>query len=109
MRRALVVVGLLGLLGLQAACGPTRSTSYLLDADVQIQAAKTAGADKTAPYEWTAANLYLQKAREEVGYSDYETALDFAEKAARFATEARAKAMAARQQGSSSPTSAPSP
>ncbi len=104
MQRPLAAVVLLGL---TAACGPTRSTAYLLDADVEIQAAKTAGADKAAPYEYTSANLYLLKAREEVGYSDFETALDFAEKAAKFAKEARAKAMDARnkQQGGNAPVS----
>ena len=78
-----------------SACGPVRSTAYLLDADVQIQAARTAGAEKYAPYEWTAANLYLRKAREEVGYSDFQAGVEFSEKASRFANEAREKALAA--------------
>src|SRR3989442_14107612 len=74
-------------------CGPVQSTAYLLDADVQIEAARTAQADKYAPYEWTAANLYIHKAREEVGYSDFEVAVDFAQKASKYANEARDKAM----------------
>lgn len=78
------------------ACGPIQSTAYLLDAEVQIQAARTAGAETLSPYEWTSANLYLDKAREEVGYSDYEVAVRFAEKAARSAADARAKALAAK-------------
>ena len=77
------------------ACGPVQSTAYLLDAEVQIEAARTAGAEKYAPYEWTAANLYIHKAREEVGFSDFEVALDFAQKASRFANEAKEKAMSA--------------
>jgi hypothetical protein len=76
-----------------SSCGPIQSTAYLLDADVQIQAAKTAGADKYAPYEWTAANLYLRKAREEVGYADFEVAVDFAQKASKYANDARERAM----------------
>jgi hypothetical protein len=96
----------LGLLG--SACGPMQSTAYLLDADVQIQSAKTAGADKVAPYEWTAANLYLHKAREEVGYSDYGVAVDFAQKASKYANEARAKAMALKRD-EAPPALAPSP
>jgi hypothetical protein len=87
-------------LGLAAAvsagCGPVQSTAYLLDAEVQIQAARTAGAERLAPYEWTSANLYLTKAREEVGYSDYEVAVRFAERASRLAADARTKAMAAK-------------
>lgn len=78
-----------------ASCGPLRSTAFLLDADVALEAARTAGAEELAPYEFTAAHLYLQKAREEVGYSDYEVALDFAKKASKFANEARDKALAA--------------
>ncbi|AKJ01960.1 hypothetical protein ATI61_103679 [Archangium gephyra] len=91
MKRLLVLVAAAGAV---AGCGPLRSTSNLLDAEVQIQAARTAGAEKLAPYEWTAANLYIRKAREEVGYSDFQAGVDFAEKAARFAAEARTKAMA---------------
>lgn len=94
MTTRLLALGLL--VAGMAACGPVQSTAYLLDAEVQIQAARTAGAETLSPYEWTSANLYLTKAREEVGYSDYEVAVRFAEKAARFAADARAKAMAAK-------------
>ncbi len=89
-RAAALLVGLA-----LASCGPVQSTAYLLDAEVQIQAARTAGAEKYAPYEWTAANLYIHKAREEVGYSDFEVAVDFAQKASRYANEAKEKAMSA--------------
>ena len=91
MKRLLVLVAAAGTL---AGCGPLKSTSHLLDAEVQIQAARTAGAEKLAPYEWTAANLYIRKAREEVSYSDYQAGVDFAEKASRFANQAREQAMA---------------
>ncbi len=91
MKRLLVLVAVAGAL---AGCGPLKSTTHLLDAEVQIQAARTAGAEKLAPYEWTAANLYIHKAREEVSYSDYQAGVDFAEKASRFANEAREKAIA---------------
>jgi len=91
MKRLLALVAAAGAL---AGCGPVRATSNLLDAEVQIQAARTAGAEKLAPYEWTAANLYIRKAREEVSYSDYQAGVDFAEKASRFANQAREQAMA---------------
>ncbi len=81
--------------GALSGCGPVRSTANILDAEVQIQAARTAGAEKLAPYEWTAANLYIHKAREEVSYSDYQAGVDFAVKASKYANEAREKAMAA--------------
>lgn len=88
------LVSLLVFVGAVSACGPVQSTAYLLDADVALEAARTAGADKYAPYEFTSARLYLVKAREEVGYSDFEVAVDFAKKASRFANEAREKALA---------------
>jgi hypothetical protein len=100
MKRLSVLVAVAGAL---SACGPVKSTANLLDAEVQIQAARTAGAEKLAPYEWTAANLYIQKAREEVGYSDYQAGVDFAVKASRFANEAREKAMAAAAESTDSP------
>jgi len=76
-----------------AACGPVQSTAYLMDAEVQLEAARTAQAERYAPYEWTAANLYYRKSKEEIGYSDYEQAVDYAQKAQKFALAARDNAM----------------
>jgi hypothetical protein len=42
-----------------------------------------------APYEYYSAVEYLHKAREEVGYSDYEAAVDYAREARSFARSAR--------------------
>jgi hypothetical protein len=88
---------LLALLGLTfvAGCGPAQSTSALIDADVEIEGARSAGAQAAAPYEITTAEAYLKKARELAGYSQYENAAIFAGKARDFATEARVKALAA--------------
>lgn len=83
----------LALVGALAGCGPIQSTGYLIDADVQIEAARTAGAERYAPYEWTSANLYFEKAKDKVGYSEYEVAVDYAQKASRFANEAKARAI----------------
>ena len=91
---ALRLAVLAALSGALCACGPIKSTAFLLDAEVQIEAARTAGADKLSPYEWTAANLYIHKAREEVGYSDFEAGVEYAGKASKFANDARDKAMA---------------
>lgn len=74
-------------------CGPWQSTAYQMDAETMLEAARTAQADKLAPYEWTAANLYLHKSKEEVGYSDFEQAVDFGKKAVDFATRARDNAL----------------
>jgi hypothetical protein len=95
VRHATCAVALWILLAAGSGCGPIKSTAFLLDAEVQIEAAKTAGAEKLAPYEWTSANLYIHKAREEVGYSDFETGVEYAGKASKYANDARDKAMAA--------------
>jgi len=88
---------LLALLGLTFAvgCGPIQSTSALIDADVEIEGARAAGAQTAATMEFTSAEAYLKKARELAGYSQYENAAVFATKATELAKEARAKALAA--------------
>ncbi|HEY3449750.1 MAG TPA: hypothetical protein VGK67_25575 [Myxococcales bacterium] len=81
------------------ACGPTQSTALIMDGDVQLEAARMADAPKLAPYEFTAAEVYLHKAREEQGYSDFDISIDFGKKAVKFATEAKKKSMAAKADG----------
>ncbi|MCA2980527.1 MAG: DUF4398 domain-containing protein [Myxococcaceae bacterium] len=88
MREVRRLAGVVALLAL-AGCGPVQSTGLLMDADVMLEAARTAQAERLAPYEWTAAQLYLHKSREEVGYSEYEQAVGYAKKAVDFATRAR--------------------
>jgi hypothetical protein len=92
-------MGALVALALVTGCGPTRSTALIMDAEVELEAARTADAPKLAPYEYTAAAAYLKKAREEQGYSDFEVAIDFAEKAVKNAREAKRRAMAAKNEG----------
>jgi len=82
-----------------SGCGPTQSTALIMDADVQLEAARAADGPKLAPYEYTAAEAYLRKAREEQGYADFEVSIDFGRKAVKFATEAKVKSMAARNEG----------
>ncbi len=82
-------------LALLAGCGPIQSTAALIDADVAIESARAAGAPQTSPYEFNAAEAYLQKAREVSGRSQYEAATKFAVKARDLAGEARKNAIAA--------------
>lgn len=84
------------LLATLPACGPIQSTSALIDADVEIEAARAAGAATSAVYEFVSAEAYLHKAREEVGYAQYELAADFAAKARDTARVARKKALETR-------------
>ena len=77
------------------ACGPIRSSKALIDADVELEAARAAGAQKSALYEYTAAEAYLHEARVQSGQAQFEVAEEYADKAASFAQEAKKKALAA--------------
>jgi hypothetical protein len=59
-----------------------------------VSAAKLAQADRYAPYEYTAAEEYLHKAREEAGYAEYQDAIEFGRKAEELANRGRAIAVA---------------
>jgi hypothetical protein len=69
-------------------------TTVTRDASTEVASAKAAGADKYAPYEWTAANEYLHKAREEEGYADHQAAVHFGHLAIELAKTARQIALA---------------
>jgi hypothetical protein len=77
---------------LLSGCGPIVSGVQIIKADIQLSAAEIAGAKKLAPYEYTAAVEYLQKSREETGYSDFSAAREFAAKAIDYAKQAKEKA-----------------
>ncbi len=80
-------------------CGPTVSGVQIIKANIALSAAETAGAPKSsdpgAIYSYTAAKEYLQKAREEAGYSDFAAARKYADEALKYAEEAREKAAGA--------------
>jgi len=85
-----------------AGCGPVQYVSQVTQrASMEVAAAKSANADKLAPYEYTTAELYLHKAREEAGYSDYQAAIRFGKKAELMARKARR--LAADSQGQAPP------
>lgn len=105
---ALSIAVVLTVCGLLSGCGPIQSTSYLIDTETMLEAARVAQADKLAPYEWTAANLYFAKSKEEVGYSDFEQAVDYGKKAVNFATRARDTALkVGRRSGEPAPSDPP--
>ena len=81
-------------LGSTVACGPIVGGVDLVNANIALASASTAGAKRSAVYEYTAAQEYLQKAREEYSYSDFWAARVYAEKAESYALAARKKAEA---------------
>ena len=99
MRQLLALIALASLAG----CGPIQSTSALIDADVELEAARSAGAGATAPYEFTSAEAYLHKARELAGGAQYEASSDFASRAADHAKAARKKAIEASNKAGEAP------
>jgi outer membrane biogenesis lipoprotein LolB len=82
-------------LAMLAACGPIQSTAALIDADVELEAARAAGAAQTSPYEFTGAEAYLHKAREVSGRAEHEAAAKLAAKSLELAKLARKNAVAA--------------
>ena len=75
-------------------CGPVEYINQVGNrAASAVSAAKLASAERYAPYEYTAAQEYLHKAREEAGHAEYEDAIDYGHKAEDLANRARAIAV----------------
>lgn len=92
--RFLALIALL----LPAACGPVSYINQVTRrASASVAAAKAAGAEKYAPYEYTSAVVYLHKAREEEGYAHHQAAVRFGQKAEEMGR--RAKELALEQAG----------
>jgi hypothetical protein len=80
----LIAAGLLA-----AGCGPVQSVTVIWEASSAIEGARAADAQKLAPYEYTSAELFLDKALEEQSYADFEPAIVFGAKATTFAKKAK--------------------
>ena len=79
-----------------SGCGPIEYLSQVTGkATKAVAAAKQAGAETRAPYEYTAAEAYLVKAREEAGFAQYEQAIAYGRRAEELALRAQAKAATA--------------
>jgi hypothetical protein len=75
-------------------------------AQAELAAAQTAEAPRLAPYEYTLASLYLERARDRMGTSDYQEAYENARKATIFARQAVAKAESHEAQPDARPSAA---
>ena len=72
-------------------CGPVEYINQVGNkAASAVSAAKLASAERYAPYEYTAAEEYLHKAREEAGHAEYGDAIEYGRKAEELANRARA-------------------
>ena len=88
-------------------CGPIEYIDTSTKAGAALAAAKRVDAERLAPYEYTAADEYLRKAREEAGYSQYQVSIEFGRRAEALAMRARALAEAkSRTDGSPAAASA---
>jgi hypothetical protein len=74
MRRVLVIALLCSL----SACGPVIATSNIVSADAALEEARLLNAQRFAPYWYHSAELFLKKARELDGHSEYQFASEFA-------------------------------
>lgn len=96
---------LLGFSGMLVGCGPIISTSIILEAQANLDAANAVEAAEYAPYEHTAAVAYLHKAKEEQGYADFGPSIDMASKARDMALKALSVAQEKRRAAVKSKTS----
>src|SRR5579862_6814921 len=88
---ALAVGALLSLAVSISGCGPIEYINQVgIKAAGAVSAAKLASAERYAPYEYTAAEEYLHKAREEAGHAEYQDAIEYGRKAEELANRARA-------------------
>lgn len=99
LRRSVSTLVLIGAGLLAGACGPILSTQTINDADDAVRMARDIQADQYAVFEFVSAEEYLAKAREEWGYSDFQHALEYAERAVTFAQQAYERAMRNPQRG----------
>src|SRR5450432_4281466 len=90
-----------------SGCGPIEYINQVgVKAAGAVSAAKLAQADRYAPYEYTAAEENLHKAREEAAYAEYEDAIEYGRKAEEMANRGRAIAVAKLSQSAGSASSA---
>ena len=71
------------------SCGPIEYSAIILGANEALAEAEENGAKELAPYEYWYAHEHLRKAREEVGYSDFQAAAECARVAREYAKKAR--------------------
>ena len=69
-------------------CAAAKSQFQILDAQADLAKAEEYGAGETAVYEHTMAESYLDKAREEHGFSEFKDAVDLAKASSEWSDKA---------------------
>ncbi len=91
---------------LSSGCSALIARTKIVSAESALAEAKQAGAAEKSVYEYTGAELYLEKAREEEAYGRYGPAIDFGDTAEKLANEAKLNAATAEPPG---PAASPEP
>jgi hypothetical protein len=87
-----------------AGCGPVLyARDVTRDASAAVAAARTANAEKYAPYWWTLATEYLRKAQEVAAHADFQGANRFGRLASEAAKQAVEQARIAERDPSKRP------
>mgnify|MGYP006971765417 CR=1 FL=1 len=90
-------------------CTAAKSTYHLAQAEQSIYLIKDSETPDSARYEWTKAQEFMKKAREEWGYADYGPAEDFSRKTVEWTDQATQvnRAAAKRQEAEEMPSLVP--
>lgn len=94
---------------LSPGCGAVRSAGEIERAQEELTKAMISGAASKAPYEVTAAELYLLKAREEQSRSEHGPAIELAERAWACARRAQGRRSKSDEPGTTRATCRPGP
>jgi hypothetical protein len=96
------------LAALVTGCGPVEYVSQVSRrATTALAQARNEGAERLAPYEYTAASEYLNKAREEASHSAYQRAIDYGRRAEELAARAGSLARDRAARGETPPAGRP--
>lgn len=75
-------------LGVPSGCTAVKASVQAVSAEESLRRAREHGADEIAVYEYTMALRYLEKAREEIGYSQFRVADALARQSAEWSDRA---------------------
>ena len=75
-----------------SGCAPLNASTAIREAEAHMEKARTAGADKAAPYEYYLARAYLIKAKRTEGYSEFGIAEQYGLQAKDYALKAISEA-----------------